>query len=385
MGMFSNSLIQGLINPSFGDNLSQVGMLAGSYDGRRREKQEEEAKKALVAQRMSTLMQDESPQRIRQGAAELFQTNPEASKMLMDRAAEMSAKMAQLTGVPEGGARAAKNTMLGKQATAKADSAFKDTLSSMLSQKGQEGYSNLISQVPDFGALPNEVQKRVLTAAGIVDEGEQAMARSPEGKRSMDRGFIPGTKEFQEDVTRQMKVLNSEASVEAFNAISGVVNQQVDSKKTHKINDAVTAISSSGLAGSEALQENTIIDLFGSALRAEAAVKRFGSSASLPRRVTDSISLWATGSKTNLTNEDREAIIYSAIKMQEAALDSAVNNSAQALSVDEKLIPNVRAVYSFPSYTQEWVDRYEKKYSETKQKPSSAPERVRYDAQGNRL
>jgi hypothetical protein len=50
MGMFSNSLIQGLINPSFGDSLSQVGMLAGSYDRRRREKQEEDAKKLKEAQ-----------------------------------------------------------------------------------------------------------------------------------------------------------------------------------------------------------------------------------------------------------------------------------------------------------------------------------------------
>jgi hypothetical protein len=55
MGMFSNSLIQGLINPSFGDSLSQVGMLAGSYDRRRRQKQEEEAK--LAAEKMQQQQQ----------------------------------------------------------------------------------------------------------------------------------------------------------------------------------------------------------------------------------------------------------------------------------------------------------------------------------------
>jgi hypothetical protein len=132
MGMFSNSLIQGLINPSFGDSLSQVGMLAGSYDRRRREKQEEEAKKALVTQRMSALMQDESPQRIRQGATELFQTNPEASKMLMDRAAEMSAKMAQLTGAPENKARAEQNAMRGRQASIADAAEPKRTLSAAL-------------------------------------------------------------------------------------------------------------------------------------------------------------------------------------------------------------------------------------------------------------
>jgi hypothetical protein len=55
MGMFSNSLIQGLINPSFGDNMSQIGMLAGSYDGRRRQRQEEEAK--LAAEKMQQQQQ----------------------------------------------------------------------------------------------------------------------------------------------------------------------------------------------------------------------------------------------------------------------------------------------------------------------------------------
>jgi hypothetical protein len=167
MGMFSNSLIQGLINPSFGDNLSQVGMLAGSYDRRRREKQEEDAKKALVAQRMSALMQDESPQRIRQGATELFQTNPEASKMLMDRAAEMSAKMAQLTGAPENKARAEQNAMRGRQAGLATDASGKKAWNEYLTSQGR---TDLIGVDPKEAAAILKVDKE--TAGKRTLEGK---------------------------------------------------------------------------------------------------------------------------------------------------------------------------------------------------------------------
>jgi hypothetical protein len=128
------------------------------------------------------------------------------------------------------------------------------------------------------------------------------------------------------------------------------------------INDAITAVSVPGKAGAEALQENTIIDLFGSKLRAEASVKRFAQSASLPRRIVDSVSQWATGEKTQLTLEDREAIVYAAMKMQEETINTAVFNSAPALGIEESLVPSVRAVYEFPSYADAWAKKFEEDY-----------------------
>ena len=96
MARFGQGLIQGLINPSYAENLNAAGMMAGSLAGRQEEAQREEAEKARVAQTLSTLINDQSPQRIRQGAAGLLQTNPEAAQMLMQRAGQLSSQMDQL-------------------------------------------------------------------------------------------------------------------------------------------------------------------------------------------------------------------------------------------------------------------------------------------------
>lgn len=381
MARFGQGLIQALTNPAYADKLNMAGMMAGSMPGRLRAEEEERNKKmreAQIAAMQATAMGATEEAARKRAMAQQVMAGQVASAQDPGVAAAAQAG-AMRAGVKPTDVVAAtslaqqREKALADKANQDANAAFRDQISSMLSSKGQEGFANLVNRVPDFNALPAEVQKRILSAAGIEDTVAQQEALSPEGKRAMDMGFIPGTPEFQENVAKQIKVFQAGAPAEAFNAVNAAVKSTVDLGKTQKINDAVTAISSRGLAGSEALQENTIIDLFGSSLRAEAAVRRFGSSASLPRRVTDSVLQWATGEKTNLTNEDREAIIYAAVKMQEESLNTAVNNSSQALRIDEELVPNVRAVYDFPSYTKEWVNKYETKYRETKQKPSSDP------------
>jgi hypothetical protein len=85
-------------------------MMAGSLSGRQEEARREEEEKARVSQTLSTLMNDQSPQRVRQGAASLLQTNPEAAQMLMQRAGELSSQMEQLTPIVPQGQKTA-NTM----------------------------------------------------------------------------------------------------------------------------------------------------------------------------------------------------------------------------------------------------------------------------------
>jgi hypothetical protein len=266
-----------------------------------------------------------------------------------------------------------------------AQQGFKTTIVSSLDSNGQTRFGNLVRNVPDVSALPAEVQKRILTAAGITSPEDQNKAMSTQGKLAMDMGYKVGTPEFQEAVAKLARAETAGTPAEAFNAIHSAVKDTVDLEKTRKINDAVTAVASGGKAGAEALQENTIIDLFGSKLRAEASVRRFAQSASLPRRIVDSVSQWATGEKTQLTLEDREAIIYASMKMQEESINTAVFNSAPALGIEEGLVPSVRAVYEFPKYSNEWAERYEKKYkNETSKEETDYVNQYLEEARRNR-
>jgi hypothetical protein len=153
----------------------------------------------------------------------------------------------------------------------------------------------------------------------------------------------------------------------------------VDLKKSVKINDAVVAVGTSGFQGAEALQENTIVDIFGSSLRAEASVRRFVQSASLPERLINGVSMWATGEKP-LAREDREAILYAAIRMQEESIDNTISNSGEALGIPSETLESIKNVYKFPEATQEFKDRFEAKYRKETNKTPEVTTQEDYDA-----
>jgi hypothetical protein len=93
MARFGQGLIQGLINPGY--ELNTTGMMAGGLAGSIAERKEKEQRDAMIGK----LMTDQSPQRMRQGAAELFKTDPEAAKALLAQSEKVAKKMEQLTGV----------------------------------------------------------------------------------------------------------------------------------------------------------------------------------------------------------------------------------------------------------------------------------------------
>ena len=253
--------------------------------------------------------------------------------------------------------------------------AFTNSLSTALQTNGQTTAASLVAKIPDFDSIPAAAQERFLALAGITDPEDAKKALSTEGKLAADMGFVVGTPAFQEQVKKQTDVTNQGLDAEALNAIRTVLSDTVDIKQTHRINDAVIAMESSGLEGADALQENALLDLIGDKGRAVEAVRRFSESAGLVPRLSNSLSMWLTGEKTETNKNDREMLLYAALKMQENALDTAVYNTLPAIKgINEKQGEAIRNVYSFPEPTQEWVRRFEKKYKASKEdKNSTSP------------
>jgi hypothetical protein len=193
MARFGQGLIQGLINPGYG--LNTTGMMAGGLAGSIAERRKEEDKKAKVAQTVSTLMQDDSPQRIRQGAAALFQDDPQAAAMLLDRAKEVAQRMAQLTGVPEGAARAEANAMQGRvraasekgmaeRETTDKEQAKKNALSTYVAGQGASTLTPLVdagvitgSNVNNFIKDPKETDWASIAKSGKYDPASVQAAK----------------------------------------------------------------------------------------------------------------------------------------------------------------------------------------------------------------
>ena len=253
--------------------------------------------------------------------------------------------------------------------------AFTNSLSTALQTNGQTTAASLVAKIPDFDSIPAAAQERFLALAGITDPEDAKKALSTEGKLAADMGFVVGTPAFQEQVKKQTDVTNQGLDAEALNAIRTVLSDTVDIKQTHRINDAVIAMESSGLEGADALQENALLDLVGDKGRAVEAVRRFSESAGLVPRLSNSLSMWLTGEKTETNKNDREMLLYAALKMQENALDTAVYNTLPAIKgINEKQGKAIRNVYSFPESTKEWVTRFEKKYKASKEdKNSTSP------------
>lgn len=369
MARFGQGLIQGLINPGY--ELNTTGMMAGGLAGRIAERKKEELQRQQQqAALMSAYKMGQSP-----GGSD-----PASAMAALTQAVpgiEAKDLMAAQTAGTKQAERAAKAKA--QQDKLNAQQGFKTTLVSALEEKGQASFANLVSKVPDFDALPAEVQNRVLTAAGITDPKEQEVAKSSIGKLAMDMGYQPNTPEFKQKVNELANAQEAGTTVETFNSINSVVKQNVDLGKSVKINDAVTAVGSSGLQGAEALQENTIVDIFGSSLRAEASVRRFVQSASLPERLINGVSMWATGEKP-LAREDREAILYAAIRMQEESIGNTINNSGKALNIPDSTLDSIKQVYSFPETTQEFKKRFEEKYRKEANKTPQVTTQEEYDA-----
>jgi len=191
MARFGQGLIQGLINPGY--ELNTTGMMAGGLAGSIAERKKEEAEKEQIQQTVASLMKDESPQRIRQGAAALFQKDPAAAQMLLNRAQEVSQKMAQLTGVDASAARRAQNEMKarlaqattearGERQTQEKEQAKKNALSSYVSAQASPKLVPLVeagvitpSNVNQFIQSPKEVDwAAVVKSAKYTPESVQA-------------------------------------------------------------------------------------------------------------------------------------------------------------------------------------------------------------------
>jgi len=374
MARFGQGMIQSMINPQWSQGLHQVGMLAGGLPGARRAEEqqrlEEQQKQAAI---MSAFQTGQAPGGSDPAAAmaAMAQGVPGLDPKEMISAHMAGASMADLAAKKENA-----------QAAAEAQQGFKQTIAGALRAKGQEGLANVVERVPDFNALPAEAQKRILAQAGITDPDEQAKAMSPQGKLAMDMGFKPQTPEFQDKVSQLATLERAGTPTEAFNSVHSAVKSVADLGRNQKILDAVTALEVRGAAGAEALQENTIIDLFGTRLRAEASVRRFAQSASLPRRIADGLVLWASGDKTDLTYEERRAIVYAASKMQESQLDNAVSSAGTALSIEGEKLPAIRAIYSYPKEVQEWQRRFEEQNFTSKEETSDRAEYWRKKAAG---
>jgi hypothetical protein len=193
MARFGQGLIQGLINPGY--ELNTTGMMAGGLSGSIAARRQEEEKKAKVAQTVSTLMQDESPQRIRQGAASLFQDDPQAAAMLLDRAKEVAQRMSELTGADTSAARKEQNAMRARlgQATDTAQSeretlekeqAKKNALSTYVSGQGASTLKPLVdagvitgSNVNQFIKAPNETDWVSIARSGKYEPASVQSAK----------------------------------------------------------------------------------------------------------------------------------------------------------------------------------------------------------------
>lgn len=158
MARFGEGLIQGLINPGY--ELNTTGMMAGGLAGRIAERKKEEAEKEQIQQTVASLMKDESPQRIRQGAAALFQKDPAAAQMLLNRAQEVSQKMAQLTGVDASAARRAQNEMKARLAQVTAEARGERQ-----TQEKEQAKKNALSSYVSAQASPKLVP---LVEAGVI-------------------------------------------------------------------------------------------------------------------------------------------------------------------------------------------------------------------------
>tara|TARA_S200000501_G_scaffold205615_2_gene193339 strand:+ start:4137 stop:5417 length:1281 start_codon:yes stop_codon:yes gene_type:complete len=78
MATFSRGLIQGLINPSYSQNLRDVGMLAGSAPGRRRERERQEGMFRDINQALFS----EDPEKILSASQQLARTDPQGAMRL---------------------------------------------------------------------------------------------------------------------------------------------------------------------------------------------------------------------------------------------------------------------------------------------------------------
>lgn len=381
MSMFSQSLIQGLINPSYADKLGTAGMLAGSMPDRlrleREERAKEEAEKLQAMQQQSALMSAYNM------AQQPGGSNPSAAMAAMQQGVPGLKAKDMIAAATAGSDVAAQERERKKEELANSSqAAFMVSLSDQLRANGQASFASVVDKVPNLEVLPAAAQERILAAAGITDPEEQQKAQSPEGKLAADMGFVLGTPDFRNKV-EELATASTGVNPDAFQAINAAVKSNVDLKRNSLLNNAVVASSSTGSAGSESLQENTILELFGNVSKAQDAVRRFASSTSLGRNIWDGAVKVVTGNKSQATKEERDAILYAAIKIQEEALESTVNSAAAAMNVTPEDAVNIRKVYFLPESTKEWARRFEEK--NFKPKESTGNNRIRYDAQGNRI
>jgi hypothetical protein len=171
-------------------------------------------------------MNDQSPQRIRQGAAGLFQTNPEAAQLLMQRSQQLSSQMDQLTPVISGATKEqnamkarlgqATDTAQAERETREKEEAKKNALSTYVSAQGAGQLKPLI----DSGVVTGEnINKFIPKDANL--SGKDRYLSLPGGQvwDMVDKVFITPPEESKQDISlKELANLYSKNTAESVQA-----------------------------------------------------------------------------------------------------------------------------------------------------------------------
>jgi hypothetical protein len=201
--------------------------------------------------------------------------------------------------------------------------------------------------------------------------GDPGKVNSEVGRRVLDMGYKANTPEFNAKVAELSNVEKTVASSQVLTQTDRFIRNRVDVKGVNaKINNAVNALQGRGLAGADALQENTLIDLYGgTASKAQAGITRFIQSDSLVDRLSNIVNKTIRGEVTQSTAEDRAHLLYAALKAQEAEVTEAATAASALTGLSDSQTKQIKDLYGLPSTAQDFIGAYEKKY--LKGKPMS--------------
>lgn len=388
---FGQSLVQGLINPGYSEGLFSGAQAMGQrMAGVPTEQEQAEIKRVRLEQQA----QQEAALKRSQGlltgnllgaSDEMLQPSVNAALATGVAPTDVNSMLNQRRTAQEAQADKQEQTDKARQEqiVAEQNKAVLSTIQERLVANNQPALAQLTGKIANIDQLAPELQKVIYNRAGFTEEDTQK-ALSTEGKLAQDMGFVPGTPEFTEQVRKNAQTIDSGVAPAQLKEVTAAVSARLDPKRSTLINDAVVAVSSGG-AGTEAITENAVLNIFESNTRAEAAVRRFSSSSSLGRRLADSVSMWLRGEKTEPTKEDREFLIYAASRQHMAELEQAYRPAALAAGMTGGQVRNIEDFYSYTTATKEWMARFEEKYLTEDKQETNEPVRKRYNPETGQL
>lgn len=365
--MVLNALSLALGSPSFGGGLFQAGQQAGQqgmmsgYNESVKAAQEEEQRKLAMQNKglLSAYGLGQNPGN--SNPTQALGAIQEGTGVDAAKAIEMMQAGQQQAASTEEAAQ--------KRRVAEQKAGITRSIAADLQARGQSSLAKYVASAGDMSQLPTELQKQVFKRLGMTDE-EALKAVSTEGKLATDMGFVPGSAAFQQKVTDLSSAVPAEGqTADRFTALSKALKTTVDLSKHEKIRNAIIANESSGMSGSEYLQESTLTDLFDSNQRAIAAISMFRGSESLYRRLRNVVSRGFTGEAIEVTAEDRDALIYAAYRQQMDTVGQKVDSMAPILKFNETEASNFKTAFGVSPQAEEWASRFEERFK----KPTGEP------------